>query len=63
MALNGNLKFVEDHLIQTVLELGKSDVSNVIINCEKTIKALSHVPEIKAESHFILSLVNKYKNQ
>lgn len=58
-----NKLIVEKHLIPLVLELAKSNTSNIVINCEKTIKELQHIKEVKAESQFIFNLINKYKNQ
>mmetsp|Transcript_30790 Transcript_30790/g.31998 ORF Transcript_30790/g.31998 Transcript_30790/m.31998 type:complete len:148 (+) Transcript_30790:1369-1812(+) len=58
-----NIKIVENHFIPLVLELAKSNVSNVVINCEKTIQNLLHITKVKDESQFILSMINKYKNQ
>lgn len=56
-----NKAIVENKLIPLVLELAKSEVSNVVINCEKIILNLLHIKEVKDESSFILSLIKKYK--
>lgn len=56
-----NKLIVEKKYIPLVLDLAKSDVSNVVINCEKIILNLQHIKEVKEESGFILSLIKKYK--
>lgn len=58
-----NKLVVEKKLINVVLELAKSSISNVAINCETTVKELIHIKEIKDESQFILGIISKYKKE
>lgn len=53
--------YVEKHLVSTLFELAKSNISNVAINCERSIKEFQSHKEYKDEVKLILMIIEKHK--
>lgn len=53
--------YVDKYLVGTLLELAKSSISNIAINCERAIKEFQSHKELKDEVKLILMIIEKHK--